>query len=283
MTNPRFTAFIGLILVFLAWHGQADEGSKKYSIESRYAYAMGYRVGQSMQAQGVKSVDVELLAQGVNDMLQGDKRRFEQSVASKDAASSAYVTGYRLGQSLIAQGIRKLDVDSLVEGISDPLHRRKPRLSEVEMNDALNSYPAYQKALLKNDAKSNLAQAKAYLESNASRSGVLQLDSGLQYEVLRAATGERPNADDTVLVHYQGSFIDGEVFDSSLSGGAPARFALDQVVPGFRQALTHMQVGEKWRIHVPPALGYGTRGVKGVIGANELLIFDLELLQIVGR
>ena len=280
---------LGLVLA-LAWVApwtqlEADETSRKYSIESRYAYAMGYRVGQSMRAQGLELIDDASLVAGIDDLLQGNKTGFERALADDASASAprtdAYLTGYRLGQSLQAQGVQRIDTDSLVEGIGAALQGSKPRLSEIEMNDALNSYLAYQKALMKNDARANLARANAYLKSNATRPGVQVLASGLQYEVLRSAgEGPRPRTSDSVVVYYQGSFIDGEVFDSTRDSDGPARLEMDAVIPGFREALTRMRVGDSWRIHVPPALGYGRRGVRGLIGANELLIFEIELLAI---
>ncbi len=281
--QPLLVICLNLLWFNLFIPALADEVSQKYSIESRYAFAMGYRVGQSMRAQGVASIEGASLAEGVNDLLQGRAANFDAVSTDHDARRSAYQTGYQLGQSLKAQGIRKVDVDSLVDGVEDAVAERKPRLSEVEMNDALNSYLAYQKTLSKNDAHGNLARAEEYLAGNAARDGVRVLDSGLQYEVLKSGSGERPQADDAVLVHYQGRFMDDEVFDSSIRRGAPARFELGQVIAGFREALTNMQVGEKWRIHVHPELGYGRNGVKDVIGANELLIFELELLGIEPR
>lgn len=206
----------------------ADKGEKKESFESRYAYTMGYRMGQSLKTQGINSLDTAAFNNGLKDALKGNESR----------------------------------------------------LDDLEMNDAMSSYPAHVKRLRKQDVRGNLAQANAFLLENAAREGVRKMRSGLQYEVLRPGSGKQPSMDDTVKVHYHGTFIDGEVFDSSTARGEAADFNLKKVIPGFREALTNMQVGEKWKIYVPPALGYGPRGVPGSIGANELLIFEIELLEI---
>jgi len=192
----------------------------------------------------------------------------------------AYTMGYRMGQSLKTQGINNLDTAAFNKGLGDALKGNQPRLDNLEMNDAMTSYPAHVKRLRKQDASGNLARANAFLAENATKAGVSKMRSGLQYEVLKQGSGRQPSVKDTVKVHYHGTFIDGEVFDSSIARGEPTEFNLEMVIPGFREALTNMQVGEKWKIYVPPALGYGPRGVPGSIGANELIIFEIELLEI---
>ena len=195
-------------------------------------------------------------------------------------ARYAYTMGYRIGQSLKGQGIKKLDGEYLLEGMNDVLEGRHPRLSDMEMNDAILSYQNHLKTLRKNDPKANRLQAQQFLAENIKKQGVKQLKSGLQYIVLKPGTGNRPTSASTVKVHYRGSFLNGEVFDSSMDKNDPVEFNLGKVIAGFRQAITNMQVGAKWKIFVPPSLGYGKRGVPGTIGPNELLIFELELIAI---
>jgi len=205
-----------------------------------------------------------------------DKGEAKESFESR----YAYTMGYRMGQSLKSQGVISLDTTAFNKGLADALKGNNPRLDDLEMNDAMSSYPAHVKRLRKQDVHGNLAQANAFLAENAAKQGVSRMRSGLQYEVLKHGSGRQPAMDDTVKVHYHGTFIGGEVFDSSVARGESADFDLKKVIPGFREALTNMQVGEKWKIYVPPALGYGPRGVPGSIGANELLIFEIELLEI---
>lgn len=205
-----------------------------------------------------------------------DKQDLRNSIESR----YTYTMGYRIGQMLKAQDMKKLDEDSFLQGVRAALNDEKPRLDEVEMKDAVFSYQQYMKRQHKHDPVWNLAQSKSFLEKNKSKPGIIELPSGLQYQVINTADGKQPEAGDRVLVHYHGTFMSGEVFDSSVERNEPAEFKLKGVIKGFSEALSRMHVGEKWRIFVPPSLAYGKRGSPGSIGPNELLIFELELLAI---
>ncbi len=127
------------------------------------------------------------------------------------------------------------------------------------------------------------AKVQGYLAENARKAGVTVLPSGIQIEVLRPArgAGRSPAASDFVLVHYEGRLADGTVFDSSYARGQPAAFGVGDVIPGFAEALQRMKPGEKLRVTIPPALGYGAEGAgNGVIPPNSVLVFDVELLQV---
>ena len=121
-----------------------------------------------------------------------------------------------------------------------------------------------------------------FLAENAAREGVQTTESGLQYEVLRDGSGPKPSVADTVTVHYHGTLIDGTVFDSSVERNQPATFPLMQVVPGWKQGIPLMPVGSKYKLYIPPHLGYGSQA-KGNIPPGSVLIFEVELLGIEGR
>jgi FKBP-type peptidyl-prolyl cis-trans isomerase len=125
--------------------------------------------------------------------------------------------------------------------------------------------------------------ADSFLETNKGKAGVTVTKSGLQYEVLKAGTGEAPRADDTVLVHYEGRLTDGTVFDSSYARGQPAAFGVGDVIPGWTEGLQLMRPGSKVRFTIPPELGYGASGAGGVIPPNAVLLFDVELLAVAPR
>ena len=125
--------------------------------------------------------------------------------------------------------------------------------------------------------------ADTFLAANKEKKGVTTTESGLQYEVLAEGTGERPRADDTVLVHYEGRLADGTVFDSSIARGQPAAFGVGDVIAGWTEGLQLMKPGGKMRFTIPPELGYGASGAGGVIPANAVLVFDVELLAIAPR
>ena len=121
----------------------------------------------------------------------------------------------------------------------------------------------------------------AFLASNAMRDGVTTTDSGLQYEVLASGDGESPGPTDVVRTHYHGTLVDGRVFDSSVQRGEPLEFRVDRVIGGWTEALQMMRVGDKWKLFIPPELAYGARGASGsIIGPNETLIFEVELLAV---
>jgi FKBP-type peptidyl-prolyl cis-trans isomerase FkpA/FKBP-type peptidyl-prolyl cis-trans isomerase FklB len=126
-------------------------------------------------------------------------------------------------------------------------------------------------------------EAAAYLAANAKKDGVKTTASGLQYQVVAPGKGASPRADDVVLVHYEGRLTDGTVFDSSYSRGQPAAFGVGDVIPGWTEGLQLMRPGAKYRLTIPPQLGYGARGAGGVIPPNAVLVFDVELLAIAPR
>ena len=130
-------------------------------------------------------------------------------------------------------------------------------------------------------AAANLKAGQDFLAQNKTRPEVTTLDSGLQYEVLTAGTGEKPLAHNEVTCHYHGTLIDGTIFDSSVQRGRPASFPLNMVIKGWTEGLQLMPTGSKWRFFIPPHLGYGDRQVSAQIGANSTLIFDVELISFI--
>lgn len=131
---------------------------------------------------------------------------------------------------------------------------------------------------LKAMLQSKAAEQEKFLQDNATKEGVVTLPSGLQYTVLTEGDGEKPGPTTMVTVHYEGSLIDGKVFDSSYKRGQPASFGVHQVISGWTEALQLMPVGSKWRLFIPSELGYGARGAGGAIPPYSTLIFDVELL-----
>ena len=125
-----------------------------------------------------------------------------------------------------------------------------------------------------------LAKGEKFLEDNAKKEGVTVTASGLQYKVITEGTGKSPSATDTVLVHYEGTLIDGKVFDSSYKRGEPIEFPLNRVIAGWTEGVQLMKEGAKYRLYLPSKLAYGRSGAGRDIGPNEALIFDVELLKV---
>ena len=140
-----------------------------------------------------------------------------------------------------------------------------------------------QKAEAAKMADVNKAAGDEFLAKNSTREEVITLPSGLQYEVIEEGNGAQPTASDQVEVHYTGRLIDGTVFDSSVDRGVPATFGVTQVIPGWVEALQLMKAGSKWRLYIPSSLAYGPQGAGSVIGPNATLIFDVELIKVIGK
>lgn len=129
-------------------------------------------------------------------------------------------------------------------------------------------------------AEKNLQEGQAFLAQNKTKPGVVTTASGLQYEVLKEGTGPKPTLNQTVKVHYEGTLIDGTIFDSSYKRGEPIEFGVTQVIPGWTEALQLMNVGSKYKLYLPSNIAYGANGAGGAIGPNETLIFTVELLAV---
>lgn len=183
--------------------------------------------------------------------------------------------GYDIGENLRSNGIEEIDVVSFLEGLKSALKGEEGPFSADERQAIIQQF--LQMVNMTKFSK-NLEEGLAFLKTNAERSEVFSLASGMQYEVLRAGEGPKPQASDRVTTHYHGTTIDGKVFDSSVERGEPASFPLNQVIAGWTEALQLMSVGSKWRLFIPPHLAYGERGA-GSIAPNSTLIFEVELLS----
>ena len=193
----------------------------------------------------------------------------------------SYAMGVRLGQLLKGQGIGQLDSRAFAAAIDDVLLGRPLRLDANEMIAAIKEQQETFARQREQRAASNLEAGRAFLARNAADEGVVALPSGLQYRVLDSGSGAQPGPADTVRVHYHGTLLDGSVFDSSVDRGQPAEFSLAAVIPGFRESISLMRVGDRWRVFVPSELAYGADGAGTSIGPNETLIFEIQLLDIV--
>lgn len=180
---------------------------------------------------------------------------------------------------------RKLDLDpkALAAGLQEA-YAGKPALTADEIQATLVEFQKLEQGKAEERAKvagtENAKTGAEFLAANAKKEGVKTTASGLQYKSIKAGSGKTPKATDTVKVHYTGKLIDGTVFDSSVERNEPATFGVDQVIPGWTEALQLMKEGDKWQVFIPSKLAYGERGAGADIGPNSTLIFDVELLAI---
>lgn len=201
----------------------------------------------------------------------------------------SYALGMSIGQNLMGSGVYKVDFDDLLSGIKTIFLNRNPKISVEEGNDVLNKFFEEVKKRKdeadKKEREENLKIATDYLKKNKSYEGVQTTESGLQYRVITSVESgdprETPTSHSRVKCHYEGKLVDGSVFDSSYERENPATFSLEQVIPGWTEGLQLMSVGEKYEFTIPPQLGYGEVGVPGHIPGNSVLIFTVELLEIV--
>ena len=202
----------------------------------------------------------------------------QNSPLKTDKDKVSYAIGMTFGSNLKKQGV-DFDPNILLQGIKDATGGGKTLLTDAEVKEVLTGY---QKQLVSAKSDKNLKEGEAFLAANKKKEGVVTLPSGLQYKVLKAGTGPKPKATDTVVTNYRGTLVDGSEFDSSYSRNEPAEFPVNGVIPAWTEALQLMPVGSKWQLFVPAKLAYGERGAGGVIEPNSTLIFEVELLQIKG-
>ena len=189
----------------------------------------------------------------------------------------SYALGLSMGNNFKSSGIQTLSVTDFANGVKAVYEGEKPEMTYDEAKQVINDFFTQMQREI-NDR--NRAEGEAFLAENKKKSEVVVLPSGLQYEVLIEGKGKKPAATDRVECHYHGTLINGEVFDSSVERGEPAVFGVNQVIPGWVEALQLMPEGSKWRLFIPSDLAYGENGAGGKIAPNSTLIFDVELLKV---
>lgn len=202
----------------------------------------------------------------------------------KDKAS--YAIGFDLGKNLKKYS-EDISLEKMIQGIRDGISGQKSALTEEETRKTLTEF---QQNLIKKElerrkevAIKNKVEEEKFLAENAKKEGVVTTASGLQYKVIREGNGPKPTLEDTVKVHYRGTFINGKEFDSSYKRGEPVTFELKNMIPGWIEALQMMKAGSKWQIFIPSSLAYGEQGAGDIIEPNSLLIFEVELLEVVKK
>jgi len=185
---------------------------------------------------------------------------------------ASYGIGVGIGKSMKSQGV-DIDPNTLAKGIADAV-KGTPLLTDEQIREVMT---AFQEEMLSKVKK----ESEDFLAKNKTKKGVTTLPSGLQYEVIKEGTGKAPKATDTVTVHYEGTLINGTVFDSSIKRGEPASFPVGQVIKGWTEALQLMKEGAKWKLYIPSNLAYGENPQGGgAIRPHDALIFDVELLKV---
>jgi len=214
------------------------------------------------------------------------------SCAKKDADASAkagmttekdkisYVFGYNIGKNL-KQAETELDLKALTAGLNFGLNGKDSLMTDSAMASVMQKFQEDQQKKMMAKAEGAKQGGIDFLAKNKTQPGIVTTASGLQYKVITEGKGAMPKATDKVKVHYRGTTIEGKEFDSSYKRGEPVEFQADQVIKGWGEALQLMKVGGKFQLFIPSELAYGERGAQPDILPNSVLIFDVELLDIV--
>lgn len=202
----------------------------------------------------------------------------EDTSLTTDIDSVSYALGVNIASNIKGQ-FKDIDLDILAAAIKDTYEGNE----KIAAAACIPILQTYSQAAQGRMAEDNLAEGEAFLAENAKKEGIQVTESGLQYEILTEGDGPKPTTQDRVKVHYHGTLIDGTVFDSSVDRGQPATFGVTQVISGWTEALQLMPVGSKWKVYLPANIAYGERGAGQDIGPNTALIFEVELLEIVGN
>ncbi|MFT6085204.1 MAG: FKBP-type peptidyl-prolyl cis-trans isomerase FklB [Glaciecola sp.] len=196
-------------------------------------------------------------------------------------SQASYGIGYQMGEQLASNPFDGLDVETVLTGLTDGFSRAQSQVDNNDLRAAFTEIHERMQAAKQEQFAGAVEEGIKFLEENGQREGIVITESGLQYEILTAGTGDMPTAASTVRTNYHGTLINGDVFDSSYERGQPAEFPVGGVIKGWTEALTMMPVGSKWRLYVPHDLAYGEQGAGGAIGPFSTLIFDIELLDII--
>ncbi|SEG71596.1 FKBP-type peptidyl-prolyl cis-trans isomerase [Marinobacterium lutimaris] len=195
---------------------------------------------------------------------------------------ASYGIGRQMGDQLAQNGFDGVDIEAAAAGLRDAFNGEGLRVSAEDLTAAFNELNQRLREKQEQEAKAAMKVGEEFLAENAKRDGVITLESGLQYEIVEAGSDDaaKPAASDKVRVHYHGTFIDGNVFDSSYQRGTPAEFPVRGVIAGWTEALQLMTAGSKWKLYIPYQLAYGAQGSPGGIPPYSTLVFDVELLDV---
>ena len=196
----------------------------------------------------------------------------------------SYALGIGIGSQLAGMGAKELNIDDFARAIKDVISGSELKVDNAEAQTLVQNFfqeqEAKQQAAAAEAGKVAKAAGEAFLAENGKKDGVVTLPSGLQYQVLKEGNGKKPSATDQVVCHYEGTLIDGTVFDSSYQRNQPATFGLNQVIPGWTEGVQLMQEGAKYRFFIPYNLAYGERGAGAQIPPFAALVFDVELIEV---
>lgn len=202
----------------------------------------------------------------------------------KEMDKNSYALGMSIAHNMLQSGVKEIAFEEFVAGLKAVLTNEKPLVSFEEASELLNKYfeqlQEKQSAEMAEMAEAERMAGEKFLAENAKKEGVTVLPSGLQFKVLKEGDGRMPSKTDKVKCHYEGTFVNGEKFDSSYDRKQPAVFGVNQVIAGWTEALQLMSEGSVWQLYIPYQLGYGETGAQGAIPPCAALVFKVELIEV---
>lgn len=203
-------------------------------------------------------------------------------LTAADKPNLSYAIGFQIGNDFLEKKI-DIDLNQVIKAMQDGYAKRQPTVSEETMRDVLTrmQYQVYSQAKGEFDkmAADNKAKSQRFLAENKTKKGVTTTPGGVQYLVIEEGTGKHPTLQSDVTVNFRSSLTSGLELDSSFARGEPFKFKVDSVIKGWQEVIPLMKVGDYWRIFAPPELAYGERGDGRRVGPNEVMVFDMKLMD----
>ncbi|NOQ27519.1 MAG: FKBP-type peptidyl-prolyl cis-trans isomerase [Bacteroidales bacterium] len=214
-----------------------------------------------------------------------DQKMTDNTKLESDIDSVSYMIGVDIGNNLNNASLEEINYSNFINGIADAFEKKDLKIDEKEIKPYIQKFfkelQAKQTEISNAKGIENLKKGIAFLEENKKKEGVITTESGLQYEIIKEGAGNSPTETDTIICHYHGTTLDGDVFDSSIDKGEKFKTALNRVLPGWVEGITLMKEGAKYKFYIPTGLAYGTRvRPGGVIEQNMALIFEVELFEV---
>ncbi len=260
-SSIRLLAAAACTTLLLACSSKKEEKVELTTDAQKFGYSIGIDLGKSLKPVE-KHIDVPALKQGLDDIAQALTKIDEAKAAlAKDPDNESLKKALAEAEKMPAVKISAEDREAVKNTVSKTMQEEQLKAREEA-------------------ATKSKDEGAKFLAENAKKEGVKTTASGLQYEVLKEGTGTSPTKEDKVTVHYKGTLLSGEEFDSSYSRGEPVTFPLGNVIPGWTEGVQLMKPGAKYKFYIPSELAYGERGAGVKIGPNQTLIFEVELLEV---
>lgn len=243
-----------------------------------FTFLLFFSCGKRSDSDAIKQMTDDSIVERSKEK-EPEKKKQENYSLQNDVDSVSYALGLNFGINIAEKGFDRINLVAMASGINDAMKNNSPVIAPGESNRVLNEYIEQNYLRL---VANNIKEGEEFLLQNSKKKNIQVLKSGLQVEVLEAGSGELPDKMSEVLLHYEGFFADGTMFDSTIKKRKPLKIVLgrDPVIKAWKEVLPQMKTGSKWKIYVPAVLGYGADGYRGVVEPYKMLIFEMQIVGI---